>query len=445
MRKLSTLLLFIAYILVGLIARAQAQTYSLEACVRTALENNSDLKNSQLDIASSEYRIKEIKSALMPTINLSGQFMYYRDVPAQYAPASAFGGPEGEYRKLSLNMAQSTTAGLQMSQNLYNQNVAVGLKTAKVYREVTALQETVTKESLIYNVTTTYYSIQVLSDNLGRLSQNIANLEKTVQINQSLKDNELVSENLHNRMLISLENLKNQYENQKMLLDKNVTLIKFLMNLEIDAPFAAEAFNYNETAQMPAAGDISQRPDMLLQQANIKLCQYDKKSVLAGYYPTLTNSFNLGYTGYYNEFAPFKQINNDWIKTSYMAMTLRIPVFDGFMKQNQVRQKQIAIQKNENRLSMMRHNADKEVQDANNNFIINKNLYENNKKSLELAEKLFASSQSEYENGLTSVTEFLNAQNDLTNARTNYSAALLNLKLAELSLKKANGTLLTNL
>jgi outer membrane protein TolC len=172
------------------------------------------------------------------------------------------------------------------------------------------------------------------------------------------------------------------------------------------------------------------------------LSEYDKKSIIAGYSPILTNSFTFGYAGYYDEFSPFNQINNDWIKSSYIQMTLKIPVFDGFRKHNQIKQKEITIQKDLNTLSMMKSSANKEVEDATKNYLTNKTLWTNNKKSLDLAAQLFASSQSDYENGLTSITEFLNAQNDLSNARTNYSTALLNLKLAELSLKKANGTLI---
>lgn len=177
----------------------------------------------------------------------------------------------------------------------------------------------------------------------------------------------------------------------------------------------------------------------------MKLSQYERKSIVAQYYPVLTNSFTYGYTGYYNEFDPFRQINNDWIKSSYVSLSIKIPVFDGFRKQNQIRQKEVAIQKNLNTLSQLKLSASKEVEDATRNYATNKNLVLSNKRSLDLAEQLFASSQSEYESGVTSLTEFLNAQNDLSNARTNYSAALLNLKLAELSLKRANGTLVNNI
>lgn len=442
MRKLRTVTFLCC--LISWTIETSAQEYQLEDCIRIALENNQQLKNSRLEVTASDYRIKEVKSELLPTVNIAGQFQYYKDLPSQYAPASAFGGPEGQFNKLTLNMRQTTAANIQVNQNIYNQAVFTGLKAAKVLQEAATLQVNVTRENIVYHVTATYYSVQVLRDNLARLADNISNLEKTIQVNEILKTNELVADNIHNRMLINLENLRNQYENQKLLIDKNTTLLKNFMNIDIHQPIVVKAFDYNADLFEPESASIESRPDIQLQKTQLKLSEFDKKSIIAGYYPVLTNSFTFGYAGYYDEFAPFKQINNDWIRSSYIQLTLRIPVFDGFRKQNQIKQREIAIQKDLNTLSMMKSNATKEVEDASNDYLTNKNLFTSNKKSLELAEQLFKSAQSEYENGLVSITEFLDAQNDLSNARTNYSTALLNLKLAELSLKKANGTLLSN-
>jgi outer membrane protein len=441
-KKVITLVLFLMLMLTYL--GAWAQTYSLDECINMALRNNQQLKNSQLEISAADYRIKEVKSALMPTIDVVGQLQYYKDMPSQYAPASAFGGPEGEYRKLTMTMPQTTNASLQMSQTLYSQSVRTGIKAAKAYRETSEFQESVVRENLVYNVTATYYRVQVLNDNLVRLADNIENFKKTTAIDSVLKDNELVSENVHNRMLISLENLKNQYESQKLALGQNISQLKVLIDMDMSQPLEVSKFEYGGVLDMPAQTDIDERADILLQKSQVELAQFDKKNVAAGYFPTLSNRFNYGYTGYYDEFAPHKQINNDWITSSSMTLTLKIPVFDGFQKQNQLRQKEVAIQKNINMLAMMKSNASKEVDDAIRNYYANKSLTINSMKSLELAEQVFSSSQSEYANGITSATELLNAQNDLSNARNNYSTALLNLKLAELSLKKANGTLLAS-
>jgi outer membrane protein TolC len=409
--------------LLGYESFSQARSYSLDDCIKTALERNEE-------------------GALMPTVEINGQYQYYTQLPYQYAPASAFGGPDGEYSRMSLLMPQTTTASIQSTQNLFNQQVFAGIKAAEATREVTHQQVALTRENIVYNVTATYYSIQVLNDNLQRLVENIENLEKTVKINESLKANELISDNVHNRLLINLENLRNQYENQKLVQEKNFTTLKYLMNVGIDEAIEVVAFDYTETTPEFESLDISHRPDIQLQKAQIDLAKFDKKSIAAKYYPTLTGGMSFGYTGYYDDLSPFKQLNSDWINSSYVGLSLKIPVFDGFQKQNQIRQKDIAVRKSINTLTMLQSNAHKEVEDAIKNYDANKNLFESNKKSLDLAEQLFNTVQSEYTNGITSLSEFINAQNDLSNARTNYSTALLNLKLAELSLKKANGTLI---
>lgn len=421
---------------------AMAQTRSLEECISLALNNNAYAQNSALDMQAADYRIREIKSALLPSVDMTGQYMYYRDVPAQYAPASAFGGPEGQYNKLSLNMKQTTTANLQFTQSLYNQSVITGVKAAKVVKEASALQLKLTQESITYNVSATYYTIQVLNDNLKRLEVNIGNLEKTVQINESLRQHELIAVNQYNRMVINLENLKNQYASQKLLREKNVSLLKHWMNQEMDQPLEVAPFEAEIVADSVVLADLANRTDLRLQKAQVKLSEYDKKSVQAGYYPMLVSTNYFGVTSFYDDFAPLKQINDDWIRSSYFALTIKVPVFDGFRKQNQVRQKEIAVRQNMNTYSRMRSGAEKELADAANLYETNLALVKNNRKSLDLAEELFTSSQQEFENGITSSTEFLNAQNDLSNARTNYSTALLNLRIAELDLKKANGTLL---
>jgi outer membrane protein TolC len=89
----------------------------------------------------------------------------------------------------------------------------------------------------------------------------------------------------------------------------------------------------------------------------------------------------------------------------------------------------------------MKLKAERDVLDAVNNYTSNKNLVNNSKRSLDLAEQLFKDASIEYNNGLINITDLLDVQDDLSDARNNYSTALVNLKIAELDVKKANGQL----
>ncbi|MBL7864527.1 MAG: TolC family protein [Cyclobacteriaceae bacterium] len=437
MRKLAySLLLTIA----GTTAFGQSRT--LEDCVGTALASNLQVRNSSLDITAADHKIREVKAALLPTVELNGQYLYYPNLPSQYAQASAFGGPEGQYTKMTLSMPQTTSATIQVKQNLFNKAVLTGLQAAEAYKETARFQSALTRENLVYSVTATYLTIQVLNDNLQRLKENIQNLEKVVKIQSSLKQNDLVTENTYNRLLINLENLKNQYEATRMSQSRNITMLQYLMNVKDTV--IVESLRYNDPLVRPDLGDIAFRSDIQLQQSQVELAQLEKKSITAKYFPVLTASQNYTSTSYYKEFAPTKQINNDWINSNSFSLNLKIPLFDGFEKKYQVKQKDAAIQKNLNTLSLMKSDARRQLQDASINYDVYQAQFISNRESLELATRLFETSQGEYGNGLTSTTEFLNAQNDLSNARNNYTNALLNLKLAELDLRKANGTLLSN-
>ena len=341
---------FIAYAVL-ICNAALSQQLSLEECIQLAFQNNPQIKNGQLDVQSTDYKIKELKSALLPTMDANAQYLYYTKLPVQYAPASAFGGPAGEYTPLTLNMRQTTTANVQVNQNIFSQEIFTGLRAARVAKDASFLELDLTREDVIYNITSTYYNIQVLNDNLARLEENITNLEKTVKVNESLKDNELIAENVHHRLLINLENLKNEYENQKLVQHKNLTLLKYLMNTKESEAITVTPFDYDETLIEAAEADIAQRPDIQLQQARIKLARYEKKSVAAGYFPVLSASAFHGWNAFYNDFSPAKRIGNDWLHNSYYTLNLKVPVFDGFRKRNQLKQKEIAIQKNVNTLS----------------------------------------------------------------------------------------------
>ncbi|MGD1841929.1 MAG: TolC family protein [Thermonemataceae bacterium] len=437
---INRIVLFVS-LLVSVPLGLSAQQLTLAECVDRALTNNQNVKNAALAVTSTEYEIRETKSALLPTIDLNGQYQYYFEVPGQVVPANAFGGPEGAFQTVELGVPQSVSANVQLSQTLYNQQVLLGLKAAKVARQASTLELALTQEELIYNVSATYYNVQVLQESLQSLEKNIENLEKSVKVNETLKDNDLIPTSRYKRLLINLENLKNQRENQQLQVVQNLNMLKYLMSMPITTPLSVVPFESNSIEGNLQAGSISNRKDIQLQQESIRLAELDKKSTKAGYYPSLQADLFYGYTGYNDEFNPTENINNQWISSSYFSLSLRVPIFDGFNRKYQLKQKEVALQQSNNTLQMMRINAEQEIQDAYNNYLSYQNLLDNNQRSLTLAEDLFKNANVEYQNGLINITDYLAAQDDLTDARNNYTTALINLQLAALQLKKANGEL----
>lgn len=432
-------------LLILLGAQLQAQKmYTLDECIQQTLTNNLQVKNSQLDQQSINAQIKEAKSGFLPSVDLNGQYQYYITIPSMMVPAEMFGGPQGQYKAISFSSKQTTTASIQVSEVLFNQKIFIALKAAKTAKNMSELQMTKTKEDLIYNVSAVYYNIQVLNENLAMLDSNIISMAKMLAINKTLEENNILSKSAYKRLQINFENLKNERQNLGLTGEKAANLLKFLMGLPMTENIKVSSFEEKDIQLNTGVANVEKRTDIQLMNKQIEIAKLNKEVVIADFYPSLAGFYNYGLTGYNNEFSLTKTINDRWINGSYVGLQLKVPIFSGFSRMQKVKQKEFGIQIAKNNLELVKQSAQKEVSDATNNYLSRINSFENTKRSLALAKELFQNSNTEYRNGIISISDLLLIQNDLTTARNNYSNAMINLRLAEIELRKSKGELANN-
>jgi len=432
-------------ILLMLGVQLQAQKmFTLDECIQQTLTNNLQVKNSEIDQRSVNAQITEAKSGFLPSVDLNGQYQYYITIPSMLVPAEMFGGQVGQYRAISFSSKQTTTASIQVSQILFNQKVFIALKAAKTAKNMTELQMTKTREDLIYNVSAVYYNIQVVNENLTMLDSNIVSMGKMLVINKLLEDNNILSKSAYKRLQINFENLKNERQNLSLTGEKAANLLKFLMGLQISESIYVTQFEEKDSKLNMGVANVENRTDIQLMNKQIEIAGLEKKVAIADFYPSLAGVYNYGLTGYNNEFSLTKTINDRWINGSYIGLQLKVPLFSGFSRTQKVKQKEFGIQKAKNSYELVKQSALKEVSDATNNYMSRSNSFDNTKRSLALAKELFESSNTEYKNGIISISDLLLIQNDLTTARNNYSNAMINLRLAEIELRKSKGELANN-
>lgn len=441
MKKGFTFLAIAGLLMASPISLKAQKTYSLDECIRLSLKNNLQVKNGQLDLQSVDSRIRQAKSGLLPSVDMNGSYQYYLTMPKMLVPAEFFGGVPGQYAEVAFGSEQTTSAGLQVSQIVYNQKVFIGLKAAKTAKNLTELQVNKTKEDLIYNVSAVYYNLQVVEQNLSLLDSNIVALDKILETSRVLQSNEIISRSNLKRLQINSENLRNERNNLKLTGDKAYNLLKFLMGVPLTEEIHILDVPLTETLLANAAVQIENRTDLMMLKEQVQLAELDKKASVAEFYPSLAGVYNYGVTGYNNKVDPFRTIGDNWMRSSYVALQLNIPIFSGGNRTQKVRQKEFEIQKARNQYELLKQSALKEVADASNNFLSSSNSFENAKRSLGLAQDVFKSSWTEYIHGLLSLSDILQIQNELTAARNNYSTALIHVRLADIEWKKAKGEL----
>lgn len=161
------------------------------------------------------------------------------------------------------------------------------------------------------------------------------------------------------------------------------------------------------------------------------------------YNPSLSFSGNLNYQGIGNTFPVGKGSSKgaSWFGYSTVGVTLSVPIFNGGATKAKVRQAEVSIRKlNEDikstTLSLNNDFENAKIQISNSLITLN-----NQQENMKLAEEVFTNTKNNYNQGLATLTDLLQAQSSLTEAQNNYSSSLLDYKLAELQLIKSKGQL----
>src|SRR5690606_18852579 len=143
------------------------------------------------------------------------------------------------------------------------------------------------------------------------------------------------------------------------------------------------------------------------------------QNIKSGYYPSLVGFADVNYNAFSNDFT-FLTESKPWYRGSLIGLRLEIPIFDGFQRKNKVAQAKVRSLQLEQSLNKASQAAEMEYQNAIQkltNSIRSAGVQEEN---LKLAEDVYAQTESLYKEGLSSLTDLLEAETALREARSAY-------------------------
>jgi len=434
----------------GIALNGMAQKpYTLQECIDTALQKSLQLKSDHLDLTKTQAAIGQAYSSLLPSVNASGSYQYYFKLQKQLIPADVFGGAAGKYQAASLSTPQSKSLSVQLNQSLFNASSLIALKAAKVTVNLNELQIRSSREDLVYNVSATYYNIQSIVKQQALVGNNLATNESLLKVTTDQFKAGLATQTDLDRLTVQRDNTRASLQNTSNSLEKQYNMLKLLMNVPLESDITVVQDDYDEESmalvnQQKTDADLTQKTNYRQVLENKKVADLQRRNIKAGYLPSLSLGANYGIAGYNSTANPLKNLNSTWYPSSYISLSLSIPIFDGFSKKYQIRQQEIAIRKYDVQAEQTLQQNRKDVADAYADLKSNYITLQNQKRNLALAQTVLADINTQYRGGLVKLTDAINSQSELETAQNNYINALINIRQAELDLKKANGTLLNN-
>ncbi len=469
MKKIITLLIFI---ITGIQAFPQLQpnstqtyNFSITDCINYAYEHQDSILNAKLDIKSAGYRVKETTAQGLPQINGAATFQDYLKTPVILFPnfitPAVYGVlidkqvkdgtgntittiPDGAggYQAVNFTQKYNSNLGLTLNQLIFDGSYLVALKARNTYKELFERNYTRTKIQTDVNVTKAYYQVLVSNEQIKLLDANINQLKQQVDQTTAQNKQGFVEKIDVDRITVQYNNLIVTRENTIRLLVLNYQLLKFQMGMPIETELTlkdklADVNLNNNLADL--ATDTTfyhNRIEYGLLESNLKLTEFDVKRLKAQYLPRLSAN---GSTALAYQANTFGNLFATTFPTTYVGLSLNLPIYTGGQRVNQIKQAQITVLKNRNNLDNLKNALSLQASQAKIVYLNGLQTLNNQKKSQELAREVLRVSKIKYQQGVGSSIEVTQAQTALENADNQYIQGLYDALVSKVDLDRAYG------
>jgi outer membrane protein len=424
-------------------AESQAiHSLSAEDAIALVKKNNISVKAAITNLAIQEQTNKEVTALALPKVTGSGATTDYFNIPVTLVPGEFFGGAPGSYLPVQFQQKFIASAGVTLTQTLFDGSVFVGLRARSVALDYYKKAIDLTVEDLSVNVYKVYYQLLVSNTQIALEDSNIARAAKLLHDTRVMNENGFTEKLDVDKAAVQLTNLQTARQNTATTIINGFTSLKFLIGIPaadsiiLTTPFSEAALTGG--VSIDTAYDYKNRYDYQYLEIQKQLNDFDIKRYQAAYYPTL--SLNGGYqkNAASNTYDIFTN-SGTWFTTSYVGLSLNIPIFEGFAKNARLQKARLTSRLTSAQVENLKLNIGQEVAIARNNFINAINTMNSQKSNMQTAESVYAQTKKKFESGLATNTDLSNSQNDLITAQANYVNALYTAVIAKVDFLKAIG------
>jgi outer membrane protein TolC len=368
------------------------------------------------------------------------------DIPVSLVPAEFFGGEAGEFAEVQFGVNYNLTGSITASQLIFDGTYFIGLQAAKTVVELSRVQKSRAEQEIRVATADAYYTTLLAQANFDILTENVANLDKTLEETRALYENGLTEEQDVDQLELNRNKLIISRDNTQRILNISKQALLYIMGLSIDTDITLTdnieslvALN-NSPKYLEKEPNLLTHPDYLLAKTNVELADLQIRGDKATFYPSLSAFFTHQQVGQSNEFEFFES-GAPYFPTTIVGATLNVPIFSGFQRKRQLQQSQIAYTQSQMQLRQAEDALKLEIVRTRSNYEGALKNWENQKRSFELAQRINQKTTIKYSEGVADSFELNISENQLLQEQTRYIQTALELLNAKKALDKALNTL----
>ncbi len=340
----------------------------------------------------------------------------------------------------------SLAGELKLTQLIFNNSYLIGLRAAKYYRQYVENQLAVTRYTLRNQVTEAYLPALLISDNLATLDKNIGNLDKLLTDTRAITKAGFAEQLDVDRLDLSLSSLRSERGNLERQREIVVNALKFTMGMPVGESIVLSD-NVEKLLSLYADADLTSqinpmnRPEYLALLKGRELNAIQVELYEKPWMPTVA-AFAQYQPGFQGGFGASDGPNfKKWyfIPAAVAGVSVSIPIYDGGGSKAKKQRASIALQTVDIQKQTLENAFVLELETARKQFQNATERVASQQKSLDLAQRIYDTTQTKYKAGVGSSFEVTQAEQGLYTAQQSVMTARFDLLNARVAIKKALG------
>lgn len=404
---------------------------SLEDALAKAMNLNLSLQQARQELEIASGRIQGSYSEVLPSLNLSGDYLRRDEELGAMR--------EGVYT--TTRHQDQYSAGLRLTQPLFNGRAGAALRAGKLYRFQAEAGIRQSEDDVRYEVVAAYYKA-VLSSHL--LEVNLASLEtaeRQLADTQARRREGMASNYDELRAQVEVSNFRAQVlkaRNEKDV--ANTTLFRLIgaspesdVKLTDSIPLVIEKISFDDALRIA----LERRADLAEAEYAVRLQRESVANVKSRYWPEIS-----GYVS--QEWAnpdPHESSRDEWGDEWQAGVQANLPLFDGLDRRGELAQAQARLKQQEIALRDTEEKVISQIRQLVLSLKTAEEFANSQSRNLDTAKEALRLVETGLKEGQNTPVEVMDARQALTTASANYYQSLFDHAIARVSLQKAMGLL----
>ncbi|MBK8429052.1 MAG: TolC family protein [Lewinellaceae bacterium] len=373
-------------------------------------------------------------------LQFSGSLAYQYFIQRPGIPANALGFGSSD-EKIAFSAIHSLTPTLSYNQLFFSNSYRVAKKAAQYYRNYVEQQLNVTKRAIHNQVVDAYLPALLISDNLATLDKNIANLDKMLSETRAINQAGFAEQLDVDRLDLSLSTLRSERGNLVRQREIVVNALKFSMGMPGGQDITLTD-DVQKLMTLHTDADFTSEPNLMNRPEYIQLLKGRELSALEvelnskTWMPSISGfiQYQPGYQGGFGD-------DTKWffIPSAVAGVSVNVPIWDGGGAKARRERAFINLQTLDAQKQTLENGIALEVENARKQYTNAQERVANQQKNLDLAQRIYDTTQTKYKAGVGSSFEVTQAEQGLYTAQQNLMQARYDLLSARISIKKALG------